>query len=237
MTDALDSAAKRKPARQHYLILMISLIVLLALQPVLDEGLLGQVGMLVLFTGIAVGGVHAATGSKRLLTVAIVLALGSLLSSWVTLFVDSRVLMIVDHATHVAFCAYVATVILIHVATVPTVTGDIVRGAVCAYLLLGLVWAFAYSVLEYVQPGSFDQPAREAVHLGDFFLTSGEFTPFLYYSFVTMTTLGYGDMTPVSDVARMLSVLQAVFGSVYLAVVIAGLVGVWVSRALTTGKR
>jgi hypothetical protein len=128
-------------------------------------------------------------------------------------------------------------VILIHVTTVPTVTRDIVKGAVCAYLLFGIAWAVLYSLIEYVQPGSFAMPTPNEEVSRDLFLTSGRFTPFLYYSFVTLTTLGYGDMTPVSDVARMLSVLQAIFGSVYLAVVIAGLVGVWVSRAVTAGKR
>ncbi|UCG32352.1 MAG: two pore domain potassium channel family protein [Phycisphaerales bacterium] len=236
MTEAMDSTARPKPARQHYLILMVSLILLLALQPVLDEGLVGNLCMLALFTATAVGGVYAATGSRRFLMAAVVLACASVLTSWLTLFVQSRVLLIADHATHIVFCTYLAVVILIHVCTVPTVTRDIVKGAICAYLLFGITWAVLYSLIEHAQPGSFAMPALSEEPLREFFLTSGEFTPYLYYSFVTLTTMGYGDITPVSDAARMLSVLEGILGSIYLAVVIAGLVGLRVSRAVAAGK-
>lgn len=237
MVDTMDSTAKAKPARRHYLILMISLIVLLALQPALDEGLWGKLCMLILFTATAVGGVYAATDGRRLPVAAVVLACASVLTSWLTLFVESQALLIADHATYIVFCTYVALVILIHVSTVPAVTRDIVKGAVCAYLLFGIAWAVLYSLIEHVQPGSFAMPTPSEEVARDLFLSSGTFTPFLYYSFVTLTTMGYGDITPVGDVARMLSVLEGVLGITYLAVVIAGLVGIRVSQTVAGIKR
>jgi voltage-gated potassium channel len=237
MPDAMDSTATPQPARQHYMILLVSLIVLLVLQPALNERLLGRLCMLLLFTATAIGGVYAATGSRRFLMAAVVLACASVLTSWLTLFVRSRGLLIANHATYIAFCAYLAVVILIHVSTVPTVTRDIVKGAVCAYLLFGIAWAILYSLIEYVQPGSFAMPTLSGKPLPESFLTSRDLTPFLYYSFVTLTTMGYGDITPASDAARMLSALEGILGIIYLAVVIAGLVGIRVSQAVAGARR
>ena len=83
------------------------------------------------------------------------------------------------------------------------------------------MWAFAYTFLELVDPASFN------IKIGkpeDYFLI------FQYYSFVTITTLGYGDITPVTEVAKTFSALEALVGQLYLVVVVAWLVGMHVSR-------
>jgi hypothetical protein len=89
------------------------------------------------------------------------------------------------------------------------------------YLLLGVIWAVAYTMLEMISPGSF-----------------GGFTPlegrgwdseWLYFSFVTMTTLGYGDILPISATARALAYMQAIFGQLYVAILVAGLVSALIS--------
>ena len=95
-------------------------------------------------------------------------------------------------------------------------------GAVCIYLLLGVIWAVAYSVLEFISPGSFQGFAL----LED----RGWDSEWLYFSFVTMTTLGYGDISPISATARVLAYMQAVFGQFYVAILVAGLVGAYISR-------
>lgn len=84
-------------------------------------------------------------------------------------------------------------------------------GAVAAYLLVGLTWAYAYDLLEVVRPGSF-QASRS--------VTEGSYPPLLYYSFVTLTTVGYGDITAVSSAARALSNLESLIGVLFPAVLI-----------------
>jgi len=95
-------------------------------------------------------------------------------------------------------------------------------GAVCIYLLLGLIWAVAYTLIEIAQPGSFSG-------LSDTGGASGWDPSWLYFSFVTMTTLGYGDLLPLSATARMFAYMQAVFGQFYIAVLVAGLVSAYIS--------
>jgi hypothetical protein len=94
-------------------------------------------------------------------------------------------------------------------------------GAICVFLLLGMIWAFAYSLLELAVPESFS--GFSTSH------TPGFDSGWLYFSFVTLTTLGYGDITPATGIARTLSYMQAVAGQFYVAVLVAGLVSAYIS--------
>jgi hypothetical protein len=102
------------------------------------------------------------------------------------------------------------------------ISANRIIGAVSLYLLLGVFWAVAYTVVEIANPGSFD---GLTVRYGQ-----GWDSDWLYFSFVTMTTLGYGDMLPLSAIARMLAYVQAVFGQFYIAILVAGLVSAYLSR-------
>ncbi len=93
--------------------------------------------------------------------------------------------------------------------------------AVVTYLLMALMWSFAYALLEFYQPGSFNSLEG---------LTRDSRQFFLYYSFVTLTTLGFGDITPLTEKAKALTILQAFIGQIYLVVILAWLVGMHVSR-------
>ena len=123
--------------------------------------------------------------------------------------------------TGIFFISVVITSILGFVLKSEGVNREIIYAAILLYLLAALLWAFLYTFLELVDPASFnidlDQP-------------QGYLLVFQYYSFVTITTLGYGDITPVTEVAKAFSVLEAVIGQLYLVVVVAWLVGMHVSR-------
>jgi len=94
-------------------------------------------------------------------------------------------------------------------------------GAVCVYLLLGVLWALAYAFLELLAPGSFN-----GIELAK---ATGWHNNWFYFSFVTLTTLGYGDITPISSAARSLAYLQAIAGQFYIAVLVAGLVSAYIT--------
>jgi hypothetical protein len=100
------------------------------------------------------------------------------------------------------------------------VNRELIYAAILLYLLAALMWAFLYTFLELVDPTSFNINLSEP---------QGYLLVFQYYSFVTITTLGYGDITPVTEVAKAFSVLEAVVGQLYLVVAVAWLVGMHVS--------
>lgn len=105
----------------------------------------------------------------------------------------------------------------------PTVSHDTLCKAISVYLLLGVIWAFAYSLLEVLSPGSFafgNQP-----------VDGSHFDRFIGFSLTTLTTLGYGNISPATPQADSLATLQALTGQIYLAVVIARLVALQIMQA------
>jgi hypothetical protein len=95
--------------------------------------------------------------------------------------------------------------------------GDRILGAVCVYLLIGLAWAKVYQTLDVVTPGSFRFPADTA-------WAPASLARYAYLSFITLATVGYGDVTPVTAIAGTLAWLEAVTGQLYLAITVARLV-------------
>ena len=94
----------------------------------------------------------------------------------------------------------------------------------CAYIFIGIFFALIYAHMEYRQPGTF---AISNQGIGAAASEESSLLPvFTYYSFVTLTTLGYGDIAPVAEHARTLAWLQALLGQLYLAVMVAGFVAV-----------
>ena len=111
-------------------------------------------------------------------------------------------------------------------------SGDAIFGAVCGYLLLGVIWTLVYSAVETAAPGSFtsstsSQKSATPVVAGR--LNRGVLS---YYSFVTLATVGYGDVTPTTPLTRTLAWIEAITGQFYLAILVAGLVGIKVTQAI-----
>jgi hypothetical protein len=122
---------------------------------------------------------------------------------------------------------FVAFLVLRHLVSVKQVTTDTVMSAISGFLLLAMFWATLYAITEALAPGSYlmhDQPA--GAH------PTGHIV-FLYFSLVTITTLGYGDIVPGSPAAGMLASLEAVVGQLYVAILVARIVALRVSEPRT----
>jgi hypothetical protein len=172
--------------------------------------------------------------SRRSLWISAALGIPALLSQLATAHVDAMPVWgaaVVTIST-IAFLGYLLTLVMKDIMHGTRHVGEKVIGAIVAYLLIGLVWSLAYGLVELVEPGSFDIPAPV--------FTAVESAPhqrstsiFLYYSFITLTTLGYGDITPVGNAARTLSWIEAVVGQLFIAVTIARLVGIHAAESST----
>jgi hypothetical protein len=128
----------------------------------------------------------------------------------------------VVHLAAVLFFGTAVAMVLRHLFERRAVDLDDILGTMCGYLLSAMAWSNLYSLIELVSPGAFlisapDQPALQHWYERD--------SLFLYFSLTTLTTIGYGDVTPVAPAARSAAVLQGVFGQFYIAVVVAQLVG------------
>lgn len=125
------------------------------------------------------------------------------------------------------FLVYVTSTLLRTVFRAKVVDGNILCGAACIYLLAGVVWGYAYTLLDYFQADSFKVTDPD-VNLAD--------QPgwLVYFSFTTLTTVGFGDVLPAKALARSLSVLEAVIGQIMLVVMMARLVGLHVAHATSS---
>jgi len=128
--------------------------------------------------------------------------------------------VIVRLASYGLSAALLAFIVLFRVFAGGRVNEHRILGAVSGYLLLGLTWATIYGLVEAVYPGAFVRN-----------VASGDRRDWIYYSFVTLTTTGYGDITPVHPVARTLAILEALVGQLYPAILIARLVSQDIMRS------
>lgn len=113
--------------------------------------------------------------------------------------------------------------ILIFMSRQKKVTSDLISGAICVYMLCGLLWANGYSLCMLN-----DSSAISGIDLSSSIFTIRNLL--VYFSYVTMMTIGYGDMLPVTAMARSLVMLQGLFGQMYLAVFVAGIIGMFLAQ-------
>ena len=109
---------------------------------------------------------------------------------------------------------------------------DVINASLCAYLLLGLGWTKCYALIEIWQPDSFRMLEDGIAAFSGQDLDAG--VRRVYFSFVTLLTLGYGDVVPVGSIARMSAVMEAFAGQVFLVVLIARLVGIHVGQEMSS---
>lgn len=123
------------------------------------------------------------------------------------------------------FCFYIWAITLAakRVLFTGAIDANKIVGAICIYLLMGLIWAIMYLFIAQAVPASFN--GLEQVIWYD------NFADVAYYSFVTLTTLGYGDISPVAPIARFLVYMEAVVGVFYMAILVASLIGVGINES------
>lgn len=223
----------RRPHFGRYAILLVHLLLLPVLS-VLTEGhpkaeLLAMVAEQCIFLGAA-----AALGGRRMLVIGVPLVIPGVITLATTFVLGA---IPDDHfwfwalARAVTFIVPILTVallILVDVLAARQIVFDMICGALCVFVLFGMCWANLFTLLERLAPGSFaiDFGRYHVDAAADPLAAAGVFT---YYSFVTLTTVGYGDIVPASATARWLVWVEAVFGQFYMAVFVSRLIGLQVS--------
>jgi Ion channel len=212
-----------KPSRFSYL--FATLISLIVLFPYLAKTGLSTVIFRLLSALTFVAAVYAVSDKRAQWITGVFLALPTaILNTWFTFHPGSSGLAVISLVSTLMFLSFTLITLLRAVLRAETVTRDTIYGALSVYLLMAFVWGIAYLLLETLQPGGLSMDiARHPNHKVDWF-------DCMFYSFVTLTSLGYGDMVPISAQCRSLSVLEAVSGIMYVAVLVARLVGLYAVR-------
>ena len=215
------SRAPAEHLKGRCLFLMVSLLVLLLVHPFFPAGPVGQTLLLILNSGTLIAGIYAVSDSRKHTIVATVIGVLWFALAWSNPVLGAGVPSFLTLVVTIIFYTFALVRVLAYVLQVSPVTKDKIYGAISVYLLMGVAWASCYSLIHVVQPEAFfaDQAHNPEGAM--------RFADFLYFSFVTLTTLGYGDITPVSSQARSLAMMEAVCGVLYIAVLVARLVSVY----------
>lgn len=208
-------------------VLLIALIFFLVTTPFAEHTPMGEMRFRIMFTLVLLVGVYTMS-DRHGFWVALGLGLLSFVGSWIETFVELDRALVWAYGASVVFLGYVALVVLAAVLRERRVTTDTVLGGICVYFLIGVAWTLLYAIVIVLQPEAIligGEPIEDSLEEGA--------SALLYFSFVTLTTLGYGDVAPHTDIARMLAAGEAVIGQLFIAVLIARLVGMHIS---TTGR-
>jgi hypothetical protein len=216
-------ATDQNSKQTRFLPLLVSLLGLMVLEPFLFD----RTGILFLldifFSLILFTCVYAVSEKPLDAVIAIVLGIPKLATLWWLNFSTQTLLLLADSIFGVLFMAYIVVLILRYIFKEEDVTVETIYGAIVVYILIGLLWVFLYKFTEFFHPGSFSFSKA---------LADDKRKALYYYSFVTLTTLGYGDISPVSGPARSLAIMEAIMGQMYIAVLIARLVGMHISQGI-----
>ncbi len=204
---------RRKIGRYGFL--LMSMFLMIGLKPFLED--LVRVDLLadIFFSCVLMSGLYALSNSPTAFKTSCLLMFIITGLKIVHHLVDNvTALYALELVLSMLFIIQILIIIFEHLLIEQDITSDMIMGGACAFVLIGIVWAYIYYLLEIFQPNSF----KAAEPLGD------DLGDFMYYSFVTLTTLGYGDVLAVSKQARGLTILEAIIGQLYLAIMISRLV-------------
>lgn len=174
---------------------------------------------------LLVSGVVMAWNQRWLLYVSAIITAAALAVRWLAWFIPTLVFW--REGMMLVSILIVTVIVLDKVFRKGPVTAMRLQGAVAAYLLFGMAWAHAFVIATAFNPNSFSTPR----------VVADAASEWVYYSFVTLTTVGYGDIVPSSRAARMLAVGEALTGQLYLTVLVARLVALQVSDSVASSGR
>jgi voltage-gated potassium channel len=203
---------------------LIAIILWIITTPFIDSIEHGYFIESLLLTLLLLSAVLVFETNRTKLIQAIILVAPAFAAKWINLFWPDAIPISVYRAFALLFVAFVVVHIFRFVLAAPRVNREVLCAAVSNYFMMGILWMFAYLLVASLLPNSF------AFNAGPPSERSIDGFTALYFSFVTLSTIGFGDITPISIFARMLAVSEASTGIIYMTVVIARLVALYSSE-------
>ncbi len=206
-------------AREYRLLVLLCVLVgLIIFTPIAELQSFGHATLTIALVLVIAAAVNAAREHMSLSLVAVVIGLTAASLQLGSLFFDQAVLEISNEMANLTLLLLTTSLILKRVLVVEASNFDTLCGAAAIYLMLGITWTSFFSLISLVYPDAF-------LGLRDDVLE--RWNDLMYFSFTTLTTLGYGDIAPSNTVARIWATLEAVTGTLYLTILVARLVAIY----------
>jgi hypothetical protein len=227
----LNRETRRKP---RFGLLFLTLLLALALPSFLPHGTAFQLAVQILITGVLLAGLTSVSRGTRLMLIGIAVVLPAIALNWLARLVDQH-LIIASNVLAIAFLIYLAILIINYLLQAERADANSIYGGLCVFMLLGFIWGLAFFVFDVIDPGSLSTGgAALADDIGGLLEATSKS---IYLSFVTLTTLGYGDVTPAIRATRSLAVLEAIIGQLYLIVMISRFVALNVADSMAEAQK
>jgi voltage-gated potassium channel len=217
----------QKKLTRNNIILLICLLLTIFLYPTLSKQRL--LIRDIIFTAIILSGTYSLDFAKKTRRILIVPGIITIVLTWLYYFFVNDALGIVSFLSFFCFNLFITVFMIRHIARSQQVTLTIIINSINGYLLIGVLGAVLLAMTQLVQKLFFNVDTGAINFAGD---TAAGFHDYLYFSFVTLTTLGYGDITPVSAFAKSLTIVIAISGQLYLTILVAMLVGKYLSISI-----
>lgn len=211
----------RKLIESKFFLLLLALLLIILLAPHLQTSLFGGWALVAFYFFVIFTVIYAIRSEHKLmLRIMLIQAVLNVIINVLAQAGHFYWLEIINIMIFLLFCFFALLIIFQHIIKTKSVTTDTIFGSMCVYLLIGLVFALIYQLIEIVNPGSFYYVLAAS---NDFSFASYDF---YYFSFVTLTTLGYGDILPVTYLAKSVVIVESITGIFYLATLVARLISV-----------
>jgi hypothetical protein len=207
--------------REKFTVLLGFLLLYVIATPFFASLLKEDLFLNITFSAVMFSAVLTVSQRKKSRIAAVLLVLPCLVFIWLKLSVDNSQIIMAGVVLQACFDFFMVFIIILFIFETRIITRNIISASVVAYLFVALLFANLYLILELVVPGSFSVSHD---------LVMADPDTLRYFSYVTLSTLGYGDVVPISSQARTLAIAEALIGQIYLTVLIARLVGVYASE-------
>jgi hypothetical protein len=208
---------------ERFLILLVSLLLMLVLSPFLQHFRWFEIFRNILMTWIFLAIFNTTTWRNKQLVYSFLLVIFAIAALWApTLFGPGVSIFAISSILIGIYLLFSIIVLAAFIFGAVRVGREVIYVSIIIYLLISIIWAYFFATLEAFVPGSFSMPFDTS--------QSDKFFWHLYFSQITITTLGYGDITPLNTKAAALASTEAVIGQIYLVVIVAWLVGTHVSQ-------
>ncbi len=215
----------------RFTVLLMTIMLLLVTQPIFSGHAFAENIATAMISFVLLAALYAFRSTRGFFVFNLVLLVPSIGGRLALLFTPSPTVEVVSAISSCMFLAVTVIALVSRLFTVRSVTLDTISAGICAYLLMGVAFAYSFAVVELQNPRSFSETLLQRP-LGNGAPLIASLHSFIYYSFVCLTTTGFGDISPVSGGARSLSVMESVFGQLYVAILIARLVSLEVAQSM-----
>jgi len=180
----------------------------------------------IFFTGVLLAAIFNCHHAPAIKILALVLGIPTFILNWWSLFESTEWLFIAGLAGSLVFLIF-SIFSLLYRVLLGKVTSDVLRGTICVYFMIGFAFAIIYTLMELTHPESFNGLAEKVKA----FPHGHYHSEMVYFSFITLLAIGYGDITPAGDVGQMFAVSEGLVGQFYLAILVARMVSTYARRA------